>query len=176
MAWYGWVILIAGSLLTLFLSRDALWKPTHHGFFRAFAFETIIILIAYNAPVWFLDPWASAQILSWLSLGGSILLAWHGFHLLKEVGRPKGDIEATTVLVTKGAYRYIRHPLYGSLLLLALGASLKRINLVSVSFFLATLAFLTLTARVEQAENQARFGTIYLEYMQHTRMFIPFLW
>lgn len=176
MAWYGWVILIAGSLLTLLLSKDALWKPNHHGFYRAFAFETIFILIAYNAPVWFPDPWAGLQILSWLSLGGSILLAWHGFQLLKEVGSPERDIEATTILVTKGAYRYIRHPLYGSLLLLDLGALLKRINSVSVPFFLATIAFLTMTARVEEVENQNRFGAIYQEYMQHTKMFIPFLW
>jgi protein-S-isoprenylcysteine O-methyltransferase Ste14 len=38
----------------------------------------------------------------------------------------KGDaIEKTTILVTTGAYRYIRHPLYSSLLFLAWGIFFK---------------------------------------------------
>jgi protein-S-isoprenylcysteine O-methyltransferase Ste14 len=35
--------------------------------------------------------------------------------------------------------------------------------------------FLVLTARVEERENLRYFGEAYREYMQHSRMFIPFV-
>jgi protein-S-isoprenylcysteine O-methyltransferase Ste14 len=77
--------------------------------------------------------------------------------------------------VTVGAFRYIRHPLYSSLLFLAWGVFFKHPSWVGL--FLAGIAtfFLTMTARIEEAENMAFFGTAYESYMKQTRMFIPFL-
>jgi protein-S-isoprenylcysteine O-methyltransferase Ste14 len=85
------------------------------------------------------------------------------------------DFERTTELVTVGVFRYIRHPLYSSLLFLAWGVFFKHPSWVGL--FLAGIAtfFLTMTARIEEAENMAFFGTAYESYMKQTRMFIPFL-
>jgi protein-S-isoprenylcysteine O-methyltransferase Ste14 len=95
--------------------------------------------------------------------------------MLRREGRPQGDIENTTRLVTEGAYRYIRHPLYASLLCLAGGAWLKHVTPLTVILFAAAAVFLYATARVEERENLARFGQAYAEYMRRTRMFIPFI-
>ena len=73
------------------------------------------------------------QLASWALPLTSLLLAAHGFYLLRRVGKPDRSIEdatrlgieKTTRLVRSGAYRYIRHPLYASLLALAWGAFLK---------------------------------------------------
>jgi protein-S-isoprenylcysteine O-methyltransferase Ste14 len=105
----------------------------------------------------------------------SIFLALHGFWLLRRVGRPQGDFENTTRLVTIGAYRYIRHPLYASLLCLAAGAWLKQVTLLTSLLFAAAAVFLYATARVEEDENLARFGAQYADYKRRTRMFIPLL-
>ncbi len=165
-------ILSAGIAL---LSRRSLLKLRTHGFFRFFAFECLLGLILLNADYWFRRPFSSLQILSWLLLLGSILLAAHGFYLLKEIGKPQKGIEDTTTLVRRGAYQYIRHPLYASLLLLGWGAFLKDISILSVIFVLLASFFVFATARIEEAENRQKFGTLYTEYMKSTKMFIPFV-
>jgi protein-S-isoprenylcysteine O-methyltransferase Ste14 len=102
-------------------------------------------------------------------------MAVHGFYLLRVVGRPKGGIEDTSVLVRRGAYRYIRHPLYSSLLLFAWGTFLKDPSLLSIFLAVVASAFLVATARIEEVENIRKFGDDYVTYMRETKMFIPFL-
>ena len=78
-------------------------------------------------------------------------------------------------MVTTGIYRFIRHPLYSSLLYLAWGAFFKDLSWFSgILAFLATV-FLYLTARADEAECIRYFGSDYLEYRKHTKLFIPFL-
>ena len=72
-----------------------------------------------------------------------------------------------------GLYRYIRHPMYSSLLFLAWGAFLKHITPLTSMLILAVSGFLTACARVEERENIRFFGSVYDEYMQRTGMFIP---
>lgn len=164
---------VSGGIV--FVSWPSLRDRRSHGFFRFFAFEFILVLILLNLEHWFSDPFSVLQILSWALLLSSLVLAVHGFYLLRKVGRPKGGIEDTTTLVLLGAYRYIRHPLYASLLLLAWGVFFKDPSLLGAILVLVTSAFLIATARVEEAENLHKFGGDYAEYMKTTRMFIPFL-
>ena len=84
-------------------------------------------------------------------------------------------IEKTTRLVTTGAFRYIRHPLYSSLLLLAWGVFFKNPSWAGICLALGATAFLVATAMVEEAENLLYFGPVYREYMRRTKMFIPYL-
>jgi protein-S-isoprenylcysteine O-methyltransferase Ste14 len=146
-----------------------------HGFYRFFAWEAILALILANLRWWFADPFSPLQLLSWALLAFSIFLAIHSFYLLHRVGKPQGSFENTTCLVTVGAYRYIRHPLYASLLCLAGGAWLKHVAWVSLALFVAAAVFLYATARVEESENLAHFGPEYTGYMRRTKMFIPYL-
>jgi len=88
---------------------------------------------------------------------------------------PKGGFEQTTVLVAEGAFRYVRHPMYGSLLLLAFGALLKSISWLGAGLAVLTTLCLVLTALAEEQENLARFGPSYAAYRARTRMFIPWL-
>ena len=88
---------------------------------------------------------------------------------------PLVAFEKTTTLITSGAYRYIRHPLYSSLLFLAWGIYFKDPSGLGGLLALAATLFLVATARVEEAENLAFFGEQYREYMGRTKMFVPFL-
>lgn len=161
-------------LLTLF-SWNSLKSFRSHGFFRYFAFECILMLVLMNVDFWFQNPFAIRQIISWLLLLTSIFLGIHGFYLLRIVGKPRQNFEDTTGLVKVGAYRYIRHPLYASLLVGAWGAFLKHISVASVVLIVLTTGFLYVTARVEETENTQKFGEPYRDYMRTSRMFIPFL-
>lgn len=163
------------SGLNILFSWRWLGNPRHHGFFRFFAFELLCVLVLVQAGDWFTNPLSLRQLGSWVLLAGSLALAVHGFGLLHRYGRPRGDFEQTTVLVTNGAFRYVRHPMYSSLLLLAGGALLKSISFASLGLAVAAALSILLTALTEERENLARFGAPYLAYRERTRMFIPWL-
>ena len=169
-----WVIFAIVSAGIVFLSWKPLRKPRSHGFFRFFAFELILVLVLLNVKHWLCEPFSVLQVISWLLLLSSLALAVHGFYLLRMSGKPAAGIENTTVLVKWGAYRYIRHPLYSSLLLFGWGVFLKDPSLYSAITVLVACALLIATARVEEAENLQKFGAEYANYMKTTKMFIPF--
>jgi protein-S-isoprenylcysteine O-methyltransferase Ste14 len=115
------------STFFIYVSRKSLFRPHSHGFYRFFAWECILALVLLNFPHWVENPLSLHQLISWLLLLISIFSVVHGVHLLQIIGKPnenRPDAELlefgkTTYLVTVGAYKYIRHPLYSSLLFLA---------------------------------------------------------
>ena len=155
------------------LSWASLRDPRSDGFFRFFAFECLLALALLNVGMWFSAPWSPLQTISWLLLVGSAFLAVHAFALLRKLGRPSGSIEATTVLVTSGAYKYIRHPLYASLIYFGFGVFLKGPSVSSAILVLMAFVFLYLTARAEERESLIKFGHRYAEFIARTKMFIP---
>ena len=176
-------VFLAATAGLAYLSRASLLNPRSHGFYRFFAWEAILALILLNLDGWFREPWSWHQIVSWCLLLVSLFLVVHGVQLLRRVGKPdEGRDEAelvgferTTKLVTVGAYRYIRHPLYSSLLFLAWGAFFKAPSWVGGLLALAATLLLVVTARIEEVENARFFGPAYEAYRKRTRMFIPFL-
>jgi len=177
-------LFFAASAAILPLSWRSLKDWRTHGFYRFFAFELLLALILLNAPLWFRNPLSVRQLVSWLLGAVSIGLAIEGFRLLRVIGRPRPTaapsanlpFENTTTLVTIGAYRWIRHPLYASLLALAWSAWLKDpLGTGSVALTLGASGFLLATAMAEERENLKRFGAAYADYMKSTQRFIPFL-
>jgi len=106
-------------------------------------------------------------------LVGSIFLVGFGFFLIKTKGNPEGDFEDTTTLITSGIYKYVRHPLYTSLILFSLGAFLKDPSLLGMGLVITTFIGVYLTARIEEGHNLERFGEAYQNYMEQTKRFIP---
>ena len=108
-------------------------RPRSHGFYRFFAFELLLILLLSNIEYWIEDPYSPYQLISWVFLSASLIMAIHGFYLLRVIGKPQAAVpgssdfgfENTANLVTIGAYNYIRHPLYTSLLLMDWGIFLN---------------------------------------------------
>jgi len=176
-------ILFIATLIVVIISRSSLLHPLSHGFYRFFAWECILILVVLRLNVWFTDVLAWYQIISWTLLVISIYLVIQSVILLKQIGKQDSQrtdsalytFEKTTSLVTVGAYRFIRHPLYGSLLLLAWGVFFKKPDWVGCLLASLTTVFLLVTARIEEQENIRYFGEAYRDYIKHTRMFIPFL-
>lgn len=163
------------AVMIVLVSWPSLGKPRSHGFPRFFAFLAILGLFILNVDRWFSDPFTPLHILSWVLLTASFILVVHGFYLLRAIGQPRNNIENTTTLVRVGAYRYIRHPLYSSLLWLAWGICLKELSYPSIGLALVATAALFATVRIEEAENLQRFGDNYTAYMKTTKMFIPYL-
>ena len=167
-----WIFLLC-SLVTVVFSWPWLRSVGSHGFWRFLAFECLYGLVLLQTEVWFSEPFSAHQVISWVFLGGSLVLAIHGFTLLLKIGKPVENIEQTTVLITVGAYRYIRHPLYCSLLLGALGVLCKSFTVLTAFLTLASCACIIATAVFEERENLERFGPAYASYRERTWMFIP---
>lgn len=80
-------------------------------------------------------------------------------------------------VVQQGPYRLIRHPAYSGTLLTILGIGLAVTNWVSLLVLLfCTLVGYTYRVLVEEQALRTALGQPYMEYMQRTKRFIPFLW
>lgn len=169
------VVLALGAITILLVSIPSLRAHWKHAVSRALAFLLVLVVALLNSEYWFASPPTPVQIVAWLLLFSSIPVALHALYLLRLHGNPNGNIDYTRSLVDRGIYRYIRHPLYLSLLLLLFGAFLKRVTPLTLTLALAGAALLYLTARLEEPFNISKFGDGYVDYMKRTKMFIPWL-
>lgn len=175
------IVFVMGTVVVAYVSRSCLKNVKSHGFYRFFAWEIILIMLAINLRYWFDNPSGPRQIVAWTSLIISTVLLFEGVRGLRRKGAVDPgrkdpyllSIEKTTELVTTGIYRYIRHPLYGSLLFLALGIFFKQITLITCFLIGAATLLLVITAKMEERENLMYFGQKYRDYVQTTKMFIP---
>lgn len=177
------VIFILVSGVFIGISRRPLSNPSSHGFYRFFALEGILLLFLLNFPYWHDNMLSPNQLLSWALFSLSILFVIQGFLQLRKLGGKRSaeinpenfTFENTGKIVTDGIYRYIRHPMYSSLLLLTWGALLKHINVTTAVIALISSLFLIATAKKEEHENDLYFGSAYGQYMRKTKMFIPYI-
>lgn len=178
------VLTFLGLLLVLvWCCRRQLMNPRCHGFYRFFAFAGILWLLVRGLPHWHerLFSWHQAMATVLLALSAYFLIS--GLHRLRQDGGRRSEeqpdenfaFENTARLVTTGIYRYVRHPMYTSLLFLCWGVYLKDITASGLLVALGVSVALLLTARVEERENRHFFGHDYELYRHQSRLFIPFL-
>ena len=176
------VAFIAATVGLIIISRRALLNIRSHGFFRFVAWDAIVALILWNLPFWFADPFSISQLLAWIVLFASLFVLWLGVSRLR-TGKPTDKrsenelyaFEKTSELVTSGIFRYIRHPLYASLMYLSWGAFLKDVSWISVTLMVVACVSLVATAKADEKECIQYFGAQYEQYMKRTKMFIPYL-
>lgn len=118
---------------------------------------------------------SSFDLLALSLLSGSALLAlWAlaanrpGNFNIRPTPRPGGT------LVTSGPYRWIRHPMYTSVLLAAAAAAVKAHQFVDAGLWLALLAVLLFKAGMEERALMTRFPD-YRDYKSRTTRFLPWL-
>lgn len=169
------VLFFAGSILLIWISIPSLRRPASHGYYRFFAWESIWGMFLLNLRGWFAHPFAWYQIISWILLICSLFPLFIGVYQLRYAGKPTNALEATTHLVQSGIYRYIRHPLYASLLYLAWGIFFKSPSILGGCLGVVASAFLYATARADESECMTKFGGEYTIYKKKTKMFIPFV-
>lgn len=171
------------SLPVVFLSWRTLFAVESHGFYRFFSWECVLWLFVSDYKLWFDDPLSIRQIFSWIFLFLSVYLVVAGVLLLKKKGKPLKNrdekelfqFEKTSELIDQGIFKYIRHPLYSSLLFLTWGIFLKNIDTSLLFVAVSSSLFLFFTAIFDEKECIKYFGNQYAEYMKRTKRFIPFI-
>lgn len=124
----------------------------------------------YSIPM----PWMLAPLLieasAILALGAGLLqtgaLEFLGIQQLAEL-KPKKPGR----LVTKGMYRWVRHPLYTAGLVFIWFAPVMTLNLLALN--LGLTIYIVFGAMLEERKMLAEFGPAYEAYAQRTPMLIP---
>jgi protein-S-isoprenylcysteine O-methyltransferase Ste14 len=174
---------IASLVILTAVSWRSLGRPMTHGFYRLLGFLAIAAMAWLTYPGWGQggDGWMAG--VSSACLFGSLYLVLHGMFCLVWYGGASAErkdaanfaFENTGRLVDVGLYRYIRHPMYASLILLLWGFYCKSPQLHGTLLALAGTLVLVRAARVEERENIQVFGRAYRDYIERTWMFAPFL-
>lgn len=171
------------SIPLIIISRRTLFDFRSHGFTRFFSWECINALFVLNYEQWFKDPFSVTQVISWILLSVSLYLVTAGAVLLSKARKQDTDrmddrlfrFERTTELVTTGIYKYIRHPLYSSLLFLSWAIWFKQPGVITAIIAVISSILLYLTSKADEDECIVFFGEKYSAYISRSKMFIPFI-
>ncbi len=129
--------------------------------------------------LWSIQGYAVARdpVMGWigavLSVLGVGLAVWARAHLGRNWGMPMSRKEYPE-LVTSGPYAFVRHPIYGGILLAILGSTIGLSIVWLVPLILGT-AYIGYAARQEEKLMTAEFPDQYPAYMRRTKMLLPFL-
>jgi protein-S-isoprenylcysteine O-methyltransferase Ste14 len=137
-------------------------------FLVALQFLTIFIIIIPKKSFELFSSW-------WILLLISTLLAlWIFLH--NRIGNFNivPDIKDGAKLVTTGPYRFIRHPMYFSLILFMSGVVLHNFCLVNVVALLVMIVAVIFKA-IKEERLWSCYDREYKEYCQKSKMIIPFL-
>jgi len=178
------IVFAVVSIGLIGISWRSLQALHSHGFYRFFAWEIIVAQILLNVDIWFRNPFSWHQIASWVLLMSSLIPLALGVWSLRRSGGPTKQrqtethllaFEKTTTLANKGIYKYIRHPLYSSLLFLSWGVFFKDLTWIGGLLAIIATGFLFATARADEGECLLFFGSSYEVYMKTTKRFVPYL-
>ena len=87
-----------------------------------------------------------------------------------------GNKSKSQGVVRKGVFRFVRHPIYLSEILLYLGLLLLNISLAAALVWIIAILFLHYISRYEERLLLVRFGKEYEQYMKDVPMWIPRIW
>ena len=115
-----------------------------------------------------------------LPITGTVLCAigiafafWARFHIGQNWGAPM-SVKENPQLVTTGPYQFVRHPIYGGLIVAQMGTSLVYGKFCLVILVFSTVYFV-ISATTEEKNMTGLFPATYDEYRRHSKMFVPFL-
>ncbi|MDI3470914.1 MAG: hypothetical protein OJF62_002977 [Pseudolabrys sp.] len=111
-----------------------------------------------------------------LAFAGSLWLFWRTHVDLGRNWSVSLKMREKHQLVTQGVYHYVRHPMYSSFLLMAVGQLLLLPNWVGGGAGIVGVACLLLfRLRREETMMRERFGDAYRDYSARTARIIPWL-
>lgn len=124
----------------------------------------------FGWPLLPLTDWTSYLVCAFLAVLGMLLLALGLKACPPKIltGRDK------SMLVTKGIYSYIRHPICLSCVVLSFSVAIGFKSIIGLLATIAVLAIVYLRIVLwEERELEHRFGQEYCEYKSKVGMFIP---
>ena len=164
-------------------SGDRISAAREEGRFPSMVRSLLGLALWLGALAYLFNPqwmaWSQVDLPAWLRWFGGLLMLvcvpliyWVFSSLGKNVTHTVA-IRKEHTLVTRGPYRWVRHPLYSVGLLLFLGFSLLAANWFIALTIVAALKVLSLRTQLEEARLVEKFGDDYRQYMQSTGRYLP---
>lgn len=132
---------------------------------------------------WMIQPrwmaWSSVALpvpVRWLGVALLVLASALMIWVFRSLGSNLTDTVVTRqqhTLVLHGPYRWIRHPLYTTVVLLSVSIALIAANWYLVLTGVLTFIVLVIRTATEERNLLARFGAGYQSYMDRTGRFLP---
>ena len=171
------------SLPLLVLSCRSLLSLKNHGLYRLVVWECVLWLLIQNYRYLIVEKFDIRPLISSMLMLTSLVLVLSAVIILRKKGivskqrhdHTLFDFEKTTVLIESGIFKYVRHPMYSSLLFLAWGILLRNIEVTLLIVALIATCSCVIAALMEEKENIEYFGESYRYYALKTKMFIPYV-
>ena len=140
-----------------------------------------LVLLVCFLVVWVLDSFvfkwstfladgfpAYIQIpLALLVLSGSGILARMGLQIVF------GEVRPEPMVIRKGVFGIVRHPIYVACILFYLGMILTTLSLLSIAVWIVIVPFYYIISKYEEKLLLQKFGADYEDYMRSVPMWIP---
>jgi protein-S-isoprenylcysteine O-methyltransferase Ste14 len=147
---------------------------------------TFGLIVAYGAAVvaaLLVRQQAWLMLGSWHLITGEII-AWAGLAIriwsIAVLGRSfrlTVEVDSDQAIVDRGPYRWVRHPSYTGLLVLAIGFGIALGNWLSLVILIVLPPVVILRRiRVEEAQLIAVMGQPYVDYSTRTKRLVPGIW
>lgn len=121
-------------------------------------------------------PWQQTAlfVLGVLCILLGVALRWYSIWTLGRYFTRDVAVSSDQPVVQNGPYRLVRHPAYSGTLLTMLGVGLATTNWASlISLLVCVLLGYFYRVRIEEQALMRTIGQPYIEYMRHTKRFIP---
>jgi protein-S-isoprenylcysteine O-methyltransferase Ste14 len=156
---------------------------SHEGVFMLATLRPLGLVYWAGMIAYMIEPasmgWSSVALPAWLrwtgaalALVGAGLLVW----TLRALGPNLTDTVVTReshTLVTRGPYRFVRHPFYDSAAVLVVATSMMMANWFVLVAGALMFVLLAVRSRTEEAQLLTRFGHSYVAYRSRTGRFLP---
>lgn len=149
--------------------------------YNLLAFLLLLPLLGYTHSIHepFLFKHVALNITGYgLFAGGIILMAvaFSSFNTKEFLGfEAYSEKPNQSVLVLSGLYKFVRHPLYFSTIILMLGIILISPTLHLILLSLVVFIYLVIGSRLEEKKLIEEFGEDYIEYRKKVKGLIPFV-
>jgi len=132
-----------------------------------YAFSTVLDFANYSLPGWI--AWAGTVLFAF-----AIWLLWRSHKDLGSNWTPTVALYYDHELITSGAYRFIRHPMYLAHLIWAIAQIMILHNWIAgYSFLIVQIPFYLIRIKNEEAMMIEHYGAVYVAYMEKTNRIIP---
>jgi protein-S-isoprenylcysteine O-methyltransferase Ste14 len=126
------------------------------------------------------DTWAlghgASDLLVWTAVplfGAGLWLFWCSHRTIGSYWSIRIKIKNEHQLVTRGSYRYVRHPLYTALFLGYIGTLFALQSWALTAWFPVFVASYVVFTKGEERIMEGRFGEVYRTYRDRTGKFFP---
>jgi len=115
------------------------------------------------------------QYISIIFFIAGIFLVVSSFISLKRIGRPTSGLEDTTIMIHRGIFKILRHPLYLGLSLSTIGFLFAYQAVALIIIGIIAIILFYIASIVEDSYNVKKFGREYIEHMKKVPIWNFFL-